>query len=256
MARAKPWLKMWAQWIHDAKMLGLTLAETGAWWKLVTLAHECGKDGQLVKGDGTPLTSSEIANCLHITSPKDRKILEGMISKMAGLGSLHWNSNLLVVTHYSERQEFVPSESKEAIKERVRRHRENLKRRAAGLPPLVKDKEEEEEEESNGVTSVTSDPILAEISKLYEENCGMITPILQQDIVDFCENYRGPLKWVRDAFAEAVKRNKRHWKYIEAILDRWQREGRGPDKKEGNDYGTHRQGDKESSAERLRKSAE
>jgi hypothetical protein len=35
-----------------------------------------------------------------------------------------------------------------------------------------------------------------------------------------------PVSWIDDAFREAVSRNKRNWKYIEAILKRWDSEGR------------------------------
>jgi DnaD/phage-associated family protein len=231
MAQRKPWLKMWAEWVHDAKMLGLTLAETGAWWKLVTLAHECAQDGQLVKGDGTPLTISEITKCLHITSAKDRKTLEAMISKMAGLGSLHWNSNLLVVTHYSERQEMIPSESKEAVRERVRRHRESKNVTDDPLPPptplLDREGEGEGEGESNGRKPVTSVPALAKIATLHEQYFGIITPVLSEKFKDFVENYRGPVEWIDLAFAEAVEYKSRRWQYVEAILYRWQEKG-GP----------------------------
>ncbi|GAI22959.1 unnamed protein product, partial [marine sediment metagenome] len=72
MAQPKPWLKMWREWIHDPKMLGLSLAEQGAWWRVVTLAQECDADGQLIKGSRVPLTLDEIATCVHISTAKDR----------------------------------------------------------------------------------------------------------------------------------------------------------------------------------------
>ena len=231
MAKFKPWLKLWVEWIHDPKMFSLTWAEKGMWCGVLTLAQQCAADGQLVKGDGTPLTIPEMANSLHITSPKDRKILEGMISKMAGAGSLHWNSKLLVVTHFAERQAKISSETSEAIRDRVRRHRESKNVTANPLHPLttpttVKEGEAEVEVECNGKKPVTPEAILAEIVKKYEENIGIITPILSEKFKDFAENYRGPVEWIHDAFEEAVTNNVRKWAYVEAILDRWQQEGR------------------------------
>jgi DnaD/phage-associated family protein len=63
------------------------------------------------------------------------------------------------------------------------------------------------------------------IFKLYEENIGAITPmmaeILKQDEADY------PSAWIEEAIRIAVKRNARNWKYVQAILNRWQKEGRG-----------------------------
>jgi len=250
VAKFKPWLKLWVEWIHDPKMFSLTWAEKGMWCGVLTLAQQCAADGQLVKGDGTPLTIPEMANSLHITSPKDRKILEGMISKMAGAGSLHWNSKLLVVTHFAERQAKISSETSEAVRDRVRRHRESKNVTANPLPPLttpstVKEGEGEGEGEGNGkkpVTcngkSVTLEAVLAEIVKCYEESFGIITPILSEKFKDFVENYRGPVEWIKEAFAEAVKYKNRRWQYVEAILYSWQEKG-GPHADRGERPGAH-----------------
>jgi hypothetical protein len=35
-----------------------------------------------------------------------------------------------------------------------------------------------------------------------------------------------PEEWLEEAIGEAVKRNKRNWKYVEAILKRWKEDGR------------------------------
>lgn len=206
--KIKPWLKMWTEWIHDAKMLGLTLAETGAWWKLVTLAQECGADGRLVKGDGSPLTIHEIANCVHITAEKDMKVLKSMVEKMEAHGSLAWNSNVLTVIHFAERQALSPSATREAVRERVRLHRQ----RAVTDYPLP---------------SVTNELALAKISTLHEEHFGLITPVLSEKFKDFAGQYRGPIEWIDQAFDEAIKYNSRRWQYVETILYAWQDKG-GP----------------------------
>jgi len=320
MARAKPWLKLWAEWIHDPKMLALTLAEQGAWWRLVTLAASCGAEGKLVTGNDIPLTFPEIANCLHITSTEDMDVLKSMVAKMELKGSLNWNSDILTVTHLVERQAKVASETTEALRERQQKRRQNLWdqygikdssipketrrlvierdecrcqlcgkqgmlsspeatvvldpednspfefdhiilksqggsddpdnlrlscrkcNRARGTqpsppplrtpPPKDKDKDKEEEEEQRRVRdkSVTNlqDALCAEISNLYEENIGSIKPALADEIKDFCENFRGPVPWIKLAFKEALSRNKKRWQYIRTILENWQEEG-GPD---------------------------
>ena len=62
------------------------------------------------------------------------------------------------------------------------------------------------------------------IFTLYEENIGMLTPMIAEELKDAERLY--PASWVEDAFREAVSQNKRKWRYIEAILKRWASEGR------------------------------
>jgi len=62
---------------------------------------------------------------------------------------------------------------------------------------------------------------------LYEENIGPITPMIADILKDDEKTY--PTVWISDAIEIAVTRNIRNWKYIQAILNRWQKEGRGND---------------------------
>ena len=59
---------------------------------------------------------------------------------------------------------------------------------------------------------------------LYEDNIGMLTPILAEELKEAEESY--PQVWVQDAFAVAVTENKRSWRYIAGILRRWAAEGK------------------------------
>lgn len=56
------------------------------------------------------------------------------------------------------------------------------------------------------------------IFALYEENIGLITPLLVDQLKEAEELY--PAEWIEEAFQIAVERNVRHWKYIRAILER------------------------------------
>jgi len=60
---------------------------------------------------------------------------------------------------------------------------------------------------------------------LYEQNIGMLTPMIAEELREAERQY--PAEWIADAFREAVLGNKRSWKYIQAILKRWNDEGRG-----------------------------
>ncbi|MBN1260984.1 MAG: DnaD domain protein [Anaerolineae bacterium] len=59
---------------------------------------------------------------------------------------------------------------------------------------------------------------------LYEQNIGPLTALLSEELREAEESY--PIAWIEDAFRESVLQNKRSWKYILAILERWQSEGR------------------------------
>ncbi len=63
------------------------------------------------------------------------------------------------------------------------------------------------------------------IFALYEENIGMLSPMIAEELKDAEKRY--PQSWIEDAFKEAVSLNKRNWRYIEAILKRWESEGKG-----------------------------
>jgi DnaD/phage-associated family protein len=61
------------------------------------------------------------------------------------------------------------------------------------------------------------------IFRLYEENIGPLTPLLADALKDAEQTYDP--EWVCEALEIAVKRNKRNWHYIEAILRRWKEDG-------------------------------
>jgi len=62
------------------------------------------------------------------------------------------------------------------------------------------------------------------IYRLYEQNVGPLTPLIADALRDAESEY--PEAWVEDAFRIAVENNKRNWRYIQAILRRWQEKGR------------------------------
>jgi DNA replication protein len=65
------------------------------------------------------------------------------------------------------------------------------------------------------------------IFTLYEQNIGMLTPLIAEELRDAEETY--PAGWIEEAFREAVSLNKRSWKYTHAILERWRTEGKDED---------------------------
>ena len=71
----------------------------------------------------------------------------------------------------------------------------------------------------------------SDIYNLYEQNIGMLTPILAEELQE--AEHRYPAEWIQDAFREAVRANARSWKYIHSILKRWEREGKNDGKPVG-----------------------
>jgi DnaD/phage-associated family protein len=59
---------------------------------------------------------------------------------------------------------------------------------------------------------------------LYEQNIGMIQPMLAEELREAERTY--PQSWLEEAFRIAVELNVRHWKYIRTILERWASEGK------------------------------
>jgi DNA replication protein len=62
------------------------------------------------------------------------------------------------------------------------------------------------------------------IYRLWEENMGPLTPMIAETLRDAEQNF--PESWIEDAIRIAVERNVRNWRFVEAILRRWQEDGR------------------------------
>lgn len=62
------------------------------------------------------------------------------------------------------------------------------------------------------------------IFTLYEQNIGLLTPLIADELQDAEKLY--PTDWIEDALKLAVENNKRSWSYARSILKRWKTEGR------------------------------
>lgn len=135
---------MWNEWLHDPFMVSLTLSETGAWWRLYGLAHDCQAEGKLVSNYGTPLSMKAILETLHITNPGECRAFTNMVEKMVTEGRLHWEGQTLTITNYAAEQRKTPSEQPATVAERVRNYRErwdsfinDMNESLSALPPSV-----------------------------------------------------------------------------------------------------------------------
>jgi DNA replication protein len=62
-------------------------------------------------------------------------------------------------------------------------------------------------------------------SELYERYIGLVTPLVATELAEAEKTF--PAGWLADAFAEADRRGKRNWPYVQAILRGWAIKGRG-----------------------------
>lgn len=62
------------------------------------------------------------------------------------------------------------------------------------------------------------------IYQLYEANIGPLTPMIAESLKDAEREY--PPQWLPEAIRIAVESNARSWRFIQAVLDRWKREGK------------------------------
>ncbi len=259
MARPKPWLKLWVDSLLGLKSLDLSLAETGAWWKLYAFGHYLGQSGRLTRENNRPYALPAIMEALRVTRRADMATFQHMVDKQLDSGLLRWVGPILVITGYDDEQSRSPSAQKEAVRDRVQRWRAAQKQETvtgSALPDATPQPQGEAEVSENGngeVTSVTALPsalssvsaledggckgedklpsvteqaLVAELSKCYEANIGQLSGTTRWLFDEFLEEYHGPVSWIADAFKEGVSYNHRSWAYIRKILITWQQEGR------------------------------
>lgn len=69
------------------------------------------------------------------------------------------------------------------------------------------------------------EPERPNIFRLYEQNVGLISPLIADQLIEAMSIY--PTAWIEAAIDQAVSYNRRQWRYIQRILQRWATEGRG-----------------------------
>lgn len=80
----------------------------------------------------------------------------------------------------------------------------------------IKNKNLEEEEDARA---------RAKVFQAYQSEIGVITPMTADDIRVTLEVDHIPADWIVAAIGEASRNNKRNWKYVSAIVQRWKVDG-------------------------------
>ena len=130
---------------------------------------------------------------------------------------------------------FVEAEKGASTREKRASTREKGARRPPGS---VKNHQEPSEDDDDKITrrsdgppsssesSSSSSPSpdgYATVREAYEQNIGLLTPLLSKRIKEALRTY--PLEWIVLAIERAVAAEKRRWDYIEGVLRNWQVEG-------------------------------
>lgn len=90
------------------------------------------------------------------------------------------------------------------------------------LHPPVKNLDTKKELNKESIKN-EDDDALRKISRAYESEIGVITPMIADELREASTAY--PLQWTLDAIHESAVQNKRGWKYVSAILARWKAQG-------------------------------
>ena len=217
----KKWVKLYCkQWLDGSMSYELTDAQVGIWSKLLALA---GEYAEYKESDGfIPLPLEAIRRRIK-SDPRtfDRaierlKITERLELREGGIFLTNFN-------HYNPtRSEIWDAENPGKAYLRKLRYEKDTRLSPTTSDGLEIDKDKELDKEIDKEKEVEED--LANIIKIYEENIGMVTPLIGDQIKDALSQY--PASWVGDAIKRAVDRNKRSWGYIEGILRSWHTDGK------------------------------
>jgi len=210
------WLKLWIDLLDDAKTARMPDWLFRRWIYLLLAAKEYDQDGLL-----PPV--QDLAWRLRLSEEQVDQALRALatIGVVCEVSPGSW-----MIVNFKKRQ--APSESID----RMRAYRERKKQK----------KEQQLQDTSYAVTRNVSStsPLLSSdsisdscslIFKLYEQEIGLITPLIADQLSEAEKDY--PAEWFAPAFQEAARNNVRTWSYASAILKRWKIEGFQSQKKPG-----------------------
>lgn len=208
---ARKWVKLWCNENKD----NLTLEETGFWYHLLRLAGKSPMEGRICIAPDIGYTKRQLGQLMCCFPLKIGRLLNRFIELerivVGNGGDIEIKNWSKYQSEYARTKPYYESTQKSTTKSTELSTPEST--------PQTKNKKEnkkkEVEEESSGGSNIFS---------LYEQSIGMLAPIMVEELKLAEQTYS--FNWIEDAFKEAIRLNKRNWKYINAILERWGREGR------------------------------
>ncbi len=86
-------------------------------------------------------------------------------------------------------------------------------------------------------SSATADAQRGEIFTFYQNEIGMISPMIAESLNMWIDDKDFPRQWIVDAIRRAAVMNKRSWAYIETILKAWKAAGKQDTRPSKKEYG-------------------
>jgi DnaD/phage-associated family protein len=210
------WIKLYHEIIDDPKMAQLPDYLWRRSIELFLLAGDYGEGGLL-----PPV--SDIAWRLRV----EEKRLAENLKTLSEIGILTATEQGWLVTRFSQRQKAMSST------ERVKRYRKRQRNTDETIRYTDTDKDTDKEPEKDIDIEPDAGGGRPNIFQLYESNIGIITPIISEKLKNAEEDF--PDDWIEKACEIAVNNNARNWSYIQAILNRWKRDGFTPNKGDKSD---------------------
>ena len=218
------YLKLTDDFFDSDKMIILESMQDGYIYSNILLKlylRSLKNDGKLMFNNRIPFNSTMLAQVTRHSVGDIEKAMK--IFQDVGLVDIMDTGAIYML----DIQNFIGKSSTEA--DRIRAYRNKIQAEKNGqlgigkgvqmndksTPEIEREKEIEIEiEREQKSTNVQ----LANIFKIYEQEIGMVTPILSDDIEFYLNELKEEI--IIKAISEASTRNIKNWKYIKAILDR------------------------------------
>lgn len=198
----KYWIKLYIEILHDPKMIRLSDSLFSLTIKLFLVAGEYDDGGYLPPID-------DIAIILRA----DAESLETEMIELQRVGILSTVGGRWMVSKFAERQAAV------STAERMRQYRDRKQKQQYYGDVTNRNVETESDTESDTEADKTKNVFAA-----YTSSIGALAPTIAENIKSLLIDY--PSDWITESFEIAARNNKRSLSYAEAILKRWEREGK------------------------------
>lgn len=211
---SKYWLKLYHEMIDDPKVARLPDSSYRRFIECLLLAGELDEDGYLppVEAMAWRLRLNETT----LAQDLSRLALAGLVEIKCEDGCEHW-----FVTKFAERQ------AKSTDATRMKEYRKRKKRETEKKEKTDQDLELDTDIDTDIERSVTV--TVTPVTKrnafsAYSNEIGSLTKTISDSVSMWVDDVGE--QWVIDAINEAALQNKRNWAYAQAILQRWQAEGK------------------------------
>ena len=211
------------------------------WFKLLVLSGRCNDNGMVYLVPSIPYTDMELAKLWN----RPAKIVTKCLDLFTRYKMIERNDKGIYVCNWYKHQNI---DALDKLRQRNRNNQKKYREAIKTKKPLtveVSYGNESIEPIVNTVTDVVQsvtpevkdtvvnevvnidhdkqDKAIGEVFILYEDNIGMVTPIIAEQIKEAVTQYS--VNWIKKAIDKAVKNNVRKWVYVAKVLENWKVKG-------------------------------